>query len=139
VTTRLLDASADDAALPVVAPADVALLVFTLSAVPPERMANVLRLAHASLRSGGLLLFRDYALYDLPQLRFAPRACLGRNLYKREDGTLAYFFSTADMQQRACAAGFEVLECEYACVINTNRRTGEALQRVFVHGVFRKT
>lgn len=139
MTTRLLDASADDAALPVEAPADVALLVFTLSAVPPERMANVLRLAHASLQKGGLLLFRDYALYDLPQLRFAPGARLGKNLYRREDGTLAYFFSTADMQQRACAAGFEVLECKYACVINTNRRTGEALQRVFVHGVFQKS
>ena len=136
--TRLLDATADDAALPVEAPADVALLVFTLSAVPPQRMANVLSLAHASLRRGGLLLFRDYALYDLPQLRFAPGACLGRNLYRREDGTLAYFFSTADMQQRACAAGFEVLECKYACVINTNMRTGEALQRAFVHGVFQK-
>jgi methyltransferase-like protein 6 len=139
VTTRLLDASADDAALPLDAQVNVALLIFTLSAVPPERMANVLRLAHASLREGGLLLFRDYALYDLPQLRFEPEARLGKNLYRREDGTLSYFFTTMEIQERAAATGFDMLECTYGCVVNTNRKTGEVLQRVFVHGVFRKT
>lgn len=138
VTTWQLDASAVDAALPLSTSADVALLIFTLSAVPPERMAAVLRLAHASLRPGGLLLVRDYALYDLPQLRFEPQARLGRNLFRREDGTLAYFFSINDIAERAAASGFKAMECSYACVNNMNRRTGETLQRAFLHGVFSK-
>lgn len=139
VVTVQLDASATDARLPLDALADVALLIFVLSAVPPQHMAAVLQLAHASLRPGGLLLFRDYALYDLPQLRFKPAAMLGcKNLFRREDDTLAYFFSVQDVQERAAAAGFAVLECSYACVNNENRKTGEILQRAFLHGVFRK-
>lgn len=138
VATVQLDASAADVRLLLDAPADVALLVFMLSAVPPQRMALVLQLAHASLRPGGLLLFRDYALYDLPQLRFEPEAMLGKNLFRREDDTLAYFFSVPDIQERAAAAGFAAVECSYACVNNENRKTGEVLQRAFLHGVFRK-
>lgn len=138
VATHALDASAAGAALPLSAPADVALLIFALSAVPPERMAAVLSFAHASLRPGGLLLLRDYGLYDLPQLRFEPEAMLGRNLFRRDDSTLAYFFSTADVKERAAAVGFRIVECRYACVNNVNRRTGKTLQRAFVHGVFCK-
>jgi hypothetical protein len=32
----------------------------------------------------------------------------------------------------------EVVECEYVCVVNKNRKTGQALRRAFVHGVFKK-
>lgn len=59
-------------------------------------------------------------------------------LYRRGDGTLSYFFSTAMLQQLAEAAGFEMVECEYACVALRNRRRGASMRRVFVHGVFRR-
>jgi hypothetical protein len=55
---------------------------------------------------------------------------------RRGDGTLSYFFSTQDLAARAEAAGLQVEEAEYACVCNTNRKTGQQLRRVFVHGVF---
>jgi hypothetical protein len=80
--------------------ADTAVLVFALSAVAPPAMAAVLRLAHAATRVGGLLLFRDYGLYDMPMLRFAPEQRLAPHLFRREDGTLAYFFSIEEVQLR---------------------------------------
>ncbi len=58
--------------------------------------------------------------------------------YMRADGTLAYFFSTADLEARATAAGFATEECKYACVVVRNRKKGQDMKRVFVNAVFVK-
>jgi methyltransferase-like protein 6 len=63
--------------------ADICLLIFTLSAVHPDNMADVLRVAFSGLRPGGALLFRDYGLYDMPSMRFPPEQLLANNLYFR--------------------------------------------------------
>jgi len=118
--------------------ADVGLIMFTLSAVPPEGQAAMLSNAYASLRPGGLLCIRDHGLYDMVQLRIPPEQWAGPNMYRRGDGTLAFFFSVEDLSSKARAAGFEVAECSYVTVYNTNRKTGLKLQRVFVHAVFRR-
>jgi SAM-dependent methyltransferase len=52
--------------------ADVALIMFTLSAVEPAGMLVMMQNAAASLRPGGLLCIRDHALYDMVQLRIPP-------------------------------------------------------------------
>eukprot|EP00775_Hariotina_reticulata_P006980 gene6980-7194_t len=118
--------------------ADVALIMFTLSAVVPEGMLVMMRNAAASLRPGGLLCIRDHALYDMVQLRIPAEQTIGRHLYKRGDGTLAYFYTVQDLSGLAVAAGLDVVECQYVCVVNKNRKTGLQLRRTFVHGVFRK-
>lgn len=119
--------------------ADVALLIFTLSALPPNEMLAMLQHAWAALRPGGYLLFRDYGLYDMAQLRFPGSQMLGPNLYVRGDGTLAYFFDLETMSQLAVTSGYEVVECQYACTTLRNRKKeGRDMKRVFVHGVFRK-
>jgi methyltransferase-like protein 6 len=64
--------------------------------------------------------------------------CIGRHIYKRGDGTLAYFYTTDELSGLAAAAGLEAVECEYVCVFNRNRKTGLELRRTFVHGVFRR-
>jgi hypothetical protein len=71
------------------------------------------------------------------QLRIPAEQCIGRHLYRRGDATLAYFYTTEELAGLAVAAGLEVVECEYVCVVNRNRKTGQALRRAFVHGVFR--
>lgn len=118
--------------------ADSLLLVFTLSALAPADMPAALAHAREGLRPGGLLLVRDYGLYDMAMLRFPGSQMLGDALYRRSDGTLAYFFSTAALRSLAEAAGFETVECQYACVAVRNRKRGSSMRRVFVHGVFRR-
>lgn len=112
---------------------DFALCVFTLSAIDPRRHVAVLRHLHAVLRPGsGMLLFRDYGLYDTTQLRSKQR--LEENLIARQDGTLSYFFTPERFARllQECG-GWEVVECKYACVRNLNRSTGQVMDRVFLH------
>lgn len=111
---------------------DLALLIFTLSAIDPRHHVAVLRHLRAVMRPGSLLCFRDYGLYDITQLRSRRR--LGDCLFARQDGTLAFFFTPEHLQQvLADCGGFEVVEMKYACVCNVNRATGQAIQRVFLH------
>jgi SAM-dependent methyltransferase len=112
---------------------DLALLVFTLSAIPPKQHVAVLRNLRAVMRPGsGLLLFRDYGKYDVTQLRSKRR--LGERLFARQDGTLAFFFTPEYLEEllRQCG-GWEVVACKYACVRNVNRGTGQVMHRVFLH------
>lgn len=118
--------------------ADAALIMFTLSAVPPTGMLAMLRNAAASLAPGGHVCVRDHALYDMVQLRCPPQQLVARHTYRRGDDTLAYFFSVDDLAGLAEAAGLQVIECDVVRVTNRNRKTGQVLRRAFVHGLFRK-
>ena len=80
------------------------------------------------------VLVRDHGLFDLTHLR-APRRLEG-NLHSRSDGTLCYFFSPGDLAETAKRAGLRAVACRWATVERRNRRTGQLLRRVFVHGEF---
>lgn len=45
------------------------------------------------MKPGGVLLFRDYGLYDHAMLRFGRGHKIADNFYVRQDGTRAYYFS----------------------------------------------
>lgn len=66
---------------------DIASLIFVLSAVHPDKFADVLSNVACVLKPGGLLVFRDYGLYDMAQVRFGRGNKLGENFYVRQDGT----------------------------------------------------
>ena len=91
-----------------------------------------------ALRPGGLVLLRDHGLYDLTHLRLTEEQRVGSRLYRRRDGTLCYFFTVENLQALMLEAGFEIVECKYACVQLRNRRRGLDMRRVFVHGIFKK-
>ncbi|XP_052480442.1 uncharacterized protein LOC105804672 [Gossypium raimondii] len=117
---------------------DFVTLIFTLSAVPLQIMPTALRECFSVLKPGGMLLFRDYGLYDMTMLRFEPDQRVGFREYMRSDGTRSYFFCLDTVKNLFNCAGFIELEIEYCCVKSVNRRNGKSMQRVWVHGKFQK-
>ncbi|GAB2211435.1 hypothetical protein Droror1_Dr00024748 [Drosera rotundifolia] len=117
---------------------DFVTLIFTLSAVPHQMMPRAIAECFSVLKPGGLLLFRDYGLYDMTMFRFGPEKQLGFREYLRSDGTLSYFFSSDVVSDLFTGAGFIKLELDYCCVKSVNRLRGKCMRRVWVHGKFQK-
>ena len=116
---------------------DAALVLFMASALPPEALAGVFHEAATCLAPGGVLLFRDYAAFDEAELRFRAGRRLGEHLFLRSDGTLAGFFTLAQVTAAAARAGLEVVEARYLYRAYSNRATGQLLRRIFLHAVLR--
>lgn len=119
---------------------DTMLLIFTLSAFHPNDMISVLREAYVSLQENGMVLLRDYGLYDMAQLRFHGSQLVDDDhlVYKRADGTLSYFFSTEFLENIFRQAGFSTVECRYVTTYVRNIKKQVTMKRVYVHGVFKK-
>ncbi|KAL8533334.1 hypothetical protein ACS0TY_009649 [Phlomoides rotata] len=117
---------------------DFITLIFTLSALPVDRMPKAIAECFDVLKQGGLLLFRDYGLYDMTMLRFEAEQRKGYREYLRSDGTRSYFFCLNTVRSLASATGFIEVELEYCCVKSVNRRNGKIMKRVWVHGKFQK-
>lgn len=66
---------------------DLVTAIFVLSAVHPDNHQTVVSNIHKLLKCGGLLLFRDYGVYDMAQLRFKPGHKIADNFYMRQDCT----------------------------------------------------
>ncbi|CAK9153049.1 unnamed protein product [Ilex paraguariensis] len=117
---------------------DFVTLIFTLSAIPLLEMPAAIAECFFVLKPGGLLLFRDYGLYDMTMLRFEQEQRVGFREYMRSDGTRSYFFCLDSVRNLFIGAGFTELELEYCCVKSVNRRNGKSMRRVWVHGKFQK-
>ncbi|KAJ6434235.1 hypothetical protein OIU84_017855 [Salix udensis] len=117
---------------------DFVSLIFTLSAVPLKKMSPAIMECFSVLKPGGLLLFRDYGLYDMTMLQFEQEKRVGFREYMRSDGTRSYFFCLDTVRDLFAGVGFIELELEYCCVKSLNRRKGKSMQRVWVHGKFQK-
>ncbi|KAJ4719708.1 Methyltransferase-like protein [Melia azedarach] len=117
---------------------DFITLIFTLSAVPLERMPTAITECYSVLKPGGLLLFRDYGLYDMTMLRFKPEQRVGLREYMRADGTRSYFFTVDTVRNLFVNAGFIEVALEYCCVKSVNQGKGKTMLRVWVHGKFQR-
>ena len=115
-------------------------MVYTLSALWPHDMLNMLQQAYDALKPGGFLLFRDYGLYDMTQLRAHGRKLLDPEelVYQRLDGTLSYYFSKEKIVELTSKVGFELHEFEYATTLMINRKNGAEMRRVYATAVFKK-
>ncbi|KAL7525976.1 hypothetical protein ACHAXR_001247 [Thalassiosira sp. AJA248-18] len=127
----------------------IVLMVFVLSAVTPSRVGQFLEQVYQTTTPGGKVCFRDYGMYDMPMLRFDPAAAVCKTasttseydndpVFVRGEGTIARFFSIETTKGLFESAGFTTGELRYCTVFNHNRKTGQKLKRVFVHGVFEK-
>lgn len=119
--------------------ADAVVMTFSLSALPAKDHKSALDNCHRMLKPGALLLFRDYGLYDLKMLRSAPRNHIEGRLYRRNDNSLAYYFSVEYTRELFASAGFRELSLKYCTVRGRNRKKGITMDRVWINAEFVKT
>ncbi|KAB7505225.1 Methyltransferase-like protein 6 [Armadillidium nasatum] len=117
---------------------DLVSLIFVLSAILPNYFETILKKLFKVLRPGGLLLFRDYGVYDMAMIRFGPGSKLAEKLYVRQDGTGAYYFTVEELHTLFTSVGFEVICNEYVSRQTVNLKEGINAQRVFVQAKCRK-
>jgi methyltransferase-like protein 6 len=114
---------------------DLATMIFVLSAVPPEKHAAFLKNVSQSSNS---ILFRDYAVEDAAQKRFADNNKLSEVLYVRQDGTLAYYFDLEYLMGVAAEAGLTIADAQYVISETVNIKEGLHVPRRFLQCKFMK-
>lgn len=117
---------------------DIATLIFVLSAIHPEKFSAVVGNIFRLMKPGGMVLFRDYGLYDMAQLRFKPGHKIGENFYMRQDGTRSYYFAEQEVGDLFREAGFEVVVNSYIHRRTINPKENIDVPRIFVQAKFRK-
>lgn len=93
---------------------------------------------YSVLDNGGVVLFRDYGLYDMAQLRFKPGHKISDNFYMRQDGTRTYYFSIEEISKLFECVGFKTLSCNYVQRRTVNLKEKIDVPRIFVQGKFEK-
>ncbi|XP_031696070.1 tRNA N(3)-cytidine methyltransferase METTL6 [Anarrhichthys ocellatus] len=117
---------------------NIVTLIFVLSAVHPDKMKLALQNISRVLKPGGVVLFRDYGLYDHAMLRFKAGSKLGENFYVRQDGTRSYFFSKEFLAELCTDAGLQSVSNDYVLRETVNKKEGLCVHRVFLQSKFTK-
>lgn len=117
---------------------DIITMIFVLSAVHPDKFKFVADLLYKLLKPGGILLFRDYGLHDMAQLRFKPGNKISENFYVRQDLTRSFFFSIDDTGALFQDAGFEIDSNLYVHRRTVNPKEQLDIERKFIQGKYRK-
>uniref|UniRef100_A0A673X0J9 tRNA N(3)-cytidine methyltransferase n=1 Tax=Salmo trutta TaxID=8032 RepID=A0A673X0J9_SALTR len=118
---------------------DVATLIFVLSAIHPDKMQQALDNIYRVLKPGGIILFRDYGLYDHAMMRFKAGNKLGENFYVRQDGTSKSELSVSELLADLFrVVGFESVTNEYVLRETVNKKEGLCVPRVFLQSKFRR-
>ncbi|KAK7886964.1 hypothetical protein WMY93_026585 [Mugilogobius chulae] len=103
---------------------DVITLIFVLSAIHPDKMKLALENISRVIKPGGVVLFRDYGIYDHAMLRFKSGNKLGDNFYVRQDGTRSFFFSKEFLAELFESAGFQSITNDYVLRETVNKKEG---------------
>nr|CAH7768746.1 unnamed protein product [Callosobruchus chinensis] len=117
---------------------DICTLIFVLSAIHPDKFVSTLKTIFKLLKPGGLLLFRDYGLYDMAQLRFKAGHKIDENFYMRQDGTRVYYFSVDYLKQLLIDAGFEIVVNCYVHRRTVNKKENIDVPRIFIQAKAKK-
>uniref|UniRef100_A0A6G1S8L3 tRNA N(3)-methylcytidine methyltransferase n=1 Tax=Aceria tosichella TaxID=561515 RepID=A0A6G1S8L3_9ACAR len=113
-------------------------LIFVLSALDPRRMELAIENISSLISPGGLVFFRDYAIYDEAMLRFNEKSKIQNQFYVRQDGTRAYFFTKSELIGLFSKENFECDTIEYVRRETINSASGKHLSRIFLQAKFRK-
>lgn len=118
---------------------DIVSLIFVLSALDPKYMKQALENLYLLLKSGtGLVLFRDYAIYDRAMLRFGENSKICDQFYVRQDGTRAYFFSKEQLVSLFESCNFQCQSIDYVRRETINNASKARFSRIFVQAKFTK-
>lgn len=117
---------------------DIITMIFVLSAIHPEKFKLVIENLYKLLKKGGMLMFRDYGLYDMAQLRFKGENKIGENFYVRQDGTRTYFFSLEESKKLFESVGFEIEQNNFIQRRTVNKKEDVDVKRWFIQGKFIK-
>ncbi|XP_050532135.1 tRNA N(3)-methylcytidine methyltransferase METTL6 [Daktulosphaira vitifoliae] len=117
---------------------DIVTSIFVLSAINPDNHQKVVQNIHEVLKNGGRVLFRDYGLHDMTQLRFKPGHKISENFYMRQDGTRSYFFSIDYLHKLFTENGFKELSNKYVCKRTINIKEEIDVPRRFIQATFFK-
>mmetsp|Transcript_22786 Transcript_22786/g.40276 ORF Transcript_22786/g.40276 Transcript_22786/m.40276 type:complete len:332 (+) Transcript_22786:294-1289(+) len=118
--------------------ANIASLLFVLSAVNPVNMKHAVSKVIRAIQPGGYLLFRDYAELDHAQTRFTSEQRLGLNYYVRHDGTRTFFFSLEGLRWlMEKELGLECIDAQYIRRVVVNRQEDLRMRRIFVNAIYR--
>ena len=118
--------------------ADFVLLLFVQSAIDPKHYEYIQELAWKILKPGGSLLFRDYAKYDMAQLRFEMSSSrqgnkISEDFYVRGDGTRAKFYTEEELRGYWEKDNkFQTSEVVMHSKKFVNRKTGIEMKRIWI-------
>ena len=63
---------------------DIVTCIFVMSAIHPNKHQTVFQNLATVLKPGGVLLFRDYGVYDMAMIRFKPGSKIADKFYTRQ-------------------------------------------------------
>lgn len=93
------------------------------------------------MKVGGSILFRDYAVGDMAQMRFDGKSeaqKLEENFYVRSDGTRAYYFNEQELIDLMAKHGFEMRACRVVDKVIENRKQKSEMRRLWIQGKFER-
>ena len=117
---------------------DFMTLIFSMSAMKPELMQSTIINLSSLLKPDGVILFRDYAQYDLTQLRFKGKSYLRDNYYVRADGTTSYFFTKPIVDELFSSAGLSQVELKNDNRMLVNRLRAITMSRCWIQAKYKK-
>ncbi|KRY41924.1 methyltransferase domain protein [Trichinella spiralis] len=117
---------------------DCIMLIFVLSSLNPLKFKKALQNLIIYLKPGGQLLFRDYGLYDMAQLRFKNGQCISDNFYVRRDGTRVYFFTCDEVDCLFKSVGLQKDEMHIDRRLQVNRFKQLKMYRVWIQCIYTK-
>eukprot|EP00794_Sanderia_malayensis_P003818 gene3818-4349_t len=111
---------------------DFVTIIFVMSAILPSKMPHVISNINKILKPGGIVLFRDYGIYDHAMLRFSRGHKIDDNFYFRQDGTRSFFFSIEKVSE--LFQDFNIVENKYTKRLTVNKKEDIEVPRIFVQG-----
>nr|CDJ85080.1 Methyltransferase type 12 domain containing protein [Haemonchus contortus] len=118
--------------------ADIATLIFVLSAIHPDKHANAVRNMLKYVKTGGSVIVRDYGANDYAMIRFGHGAKLADRFYVRQDGTRAFYFLIEELEKLFDAASWKCVHKEYLHRQTVNHQKQLSVPRIFVQARFVK-